>query len=107
MCGVHLLSMGNTFVGLKSLPQICHCSLKASFFLTSPPSSFHSSTVFLVWAGGPQEGLSSLRTQSATPHRGSPIDRTSIHCFLLFIRRSPRYANIHSSHRVETQHQLP
>ena len=107
MCGVHLLSMGNTFVGLKSLPQICHCSLKASFFLTSPPSSFHSSTVFLVWGGGPQEGLSSLRAQSAPPHRGSPRDRTSIHCFLLFIQRSLLYANIHSGHRVETQHQLP
>ena len=106
MCGGHVMSKLNTFVGLKSLPQICHCSLKTSLFLTSPPSSFHSSTVFLVWSGRPQEGLSSLRAQSAPPHRGSLIDRTSSHCFLLLIQRSLRYANTHSGHKVETEHQL-
>lgn len=60
------------FMRLKSLPQICFCSPKAFFFLTSPPSSFHSSTVFLSWGRRPQEGLSSLRAQSAPPSQGEP-----------------------------------
>ena len=107
MCGGHLMSKGKHVCGIKVSSPNLPFSLKASFFLTSPPSSFPSSTVFLVWGGGPQEGLSSLRAQSAPPHRGSPRDRTSIHCFLLFIQRSLLYANIHSGHRVETEHQLP
>ena len=106
MCGVHLMSKGKHVLGIKVSSPNLPFSLKASFFLTSPPSSFHSSTVFLVWSGRPQEGLSSLRAQSAPPHRGSLIDRTSSHCFLLLIQRSLRYANTHSGHKVETEHQL-
>ena len=106
MCGGHLMSKGKHVLGIKVSSPNLPFSLKASFFLTSPPSSYHSSTVLLVWAGRPQEGLSSLRAQSASPHRGSPIDKTSIHCFLLFIQRSLLYANTHSGHRVETEHQL-
>jgi hypothetical protein len=106
MCGGHWLSKGKHVCGIKVSSPNLPLFPESIFYLTSPPSSFHSSTVFLVWAGGPQEGLSSLRTQSATPHRGSPRDRTSIHCFLLFIQRSLLYANTHSGHRVETEHQL-
>ena len=94
-------------MGLNSLPQIWHCSLTASFSLTSLHHHFiPQKTVCLVWGGGPQEGLSSLRAQSAPPSQGSPIDKTAIHCFLLIIQRSLPYANIHSGHRVETEHQL-
>ena len=61
-----------------------------SIFFPDQPSFIISFLNSLPGLGrGPQEGLSSLRPQTAPPHIGSPIDRTSIHCFLLFIRRSP------------------
>ena len=107
MCGGHLLNKGKHILGIKvSSPNLP--LLPESIIFPDQPSFIISFLNSLPGLGrGPQEGLSSLRTQTTPPHIGSPIDRTSIHCFLLFIRRSPPpYANIHSGHRVETEHQL-
>lgn len=106
MCGGHFLSKGKHVHEIKVSSPNLFLFPESIIFLTSPPSSFHSSTVFLSWGRRPQEGLSSLRAQSAPPSQGSPRGRTAIHCFLLFIQRSLPYANIHSGHRVETKHQL-
>ena len=97
----------NTFLRLKSLPQICHCSLKA--FFSWPALLHHFIPQQSSWyrEGDPRRGWVLWAHIQQPSHRGSPIDRTFIHCFLLFIQRSLLYANIHSGHRVETQHQLP
>uniref|UniRef100_A0A452EPC6 Ig mu chain C region n=1 Tax=Capra hircus TaxID=9925 RepID=A0A452EPC6_CAPHI len=60
-------------MGLKSLPQIWHCSLTASFSLTSPLSSFHSSNDNLPGLGrGTPRGAEFSEGTVSTPSQGEP-----------------------------------
>ena len=72
MCGGHLMSKGKHVLGIKVSSPNLPFSLKASFFLTSPPSSYHSSTVLLVWAGRPLWGDADCALRELSPSWGPP-----------------------------------
>ena len=107
MCGVHLLSKGKHVLWIEvSSPNLP--LFPESIFFPDQPSFIISFLNSLPGLGrGTPRGAEFSEGTVSTPSQGEPRDRTSIHCFLLFIQRSPLYANIHSGHRVETEHQLP
>ena len=96
----------NTFLRLKSLPQICHCSLKA--FFSWPALLHHFIPQQSSWSreGTPGGAEFSEATDNTPSHRES--HRQDLYSLLsaFYTEVPPPYANIHSGHRVETEHQL-
>ena len=106
MCGGHLLSKGKHVLGIKvSSPNLP--LFPESIFFPDQPSFIISFLNSLPGLGrGTPRGAEFSEGTVSIPSQGEPHIQDSIHCFLLFIQRSLRCANIHSGHRVETEHQL-
>ena len=107
MCGGHLLSKGKHVLGIKvSSPNLP--LFPESIFFPDQPSFIISFLNRLPGVGRGIPGRAEFSEDTVSiPSQGEPHRQDLYSLLSAFIHRSLLYANIHSGHRVETEHQLP